>query len=44
MSATGQEQVKAHFGPVVNGFKLAKFNDTNDFKSLVTNQTAAVIL
>ncbi len=44
MSATGQEQVKAHFGPVVPGFKFAKFNDINDFKSLVTNQTAAVIL
>lgn len=44
MSATGQEQVKAHFGPVVHGFKFAKFNDINDFKSLVTNQTAAVIL
>ena len=42
MSATGQKKITDQFGPVVPGFKFAIFNDFNSFKSLTSNNTAAV--
>lgn len=44
MSATGQEAIKFNFEPVVPGFKFAEFNNFSSFKSLVTKDTAAVML
>ncbi|MGZ9517811.1 acetylornithine transaminase [Staphylococcus epidermidis] len=44
MSATGQKKITDQFGPVVPGFKFAIFNDFNSFKSLTSNNTAAVII
>ncbi len=44
MSATGQDKIKSGFGDVVPHFKYAVFNDIDSVKSLVTNQTAAVMI
>ena len=44
MSATGQDAIKLNFEPVVPGFKFAEFNNFSSFKSLVTKDTAAVML
>lgn len=44
MSATGQSKIKAGFGDVVPHFSYAKFNDINSVKSLITKDTAAIIL
>ena len=44
MSATGQDKIKSGFGDVVPHFKYALFNDIDSVKSLVTNQTAAVMI
>ena len=38
------EEITDQFGPVVPGFKFAIFNDFNSFKSLTSNNTAAVII
>ncbi|MBE9428416.1 acetylornithine transaminase [Staphylococcus epidermidis] len=44
MSATGQGKIKAGFGDVVPHFSYAKFNDINSVKSLITKDTAAIML
>ena len=44
LSATGQQKYKLPFKPILPGFKEAKFNDFDSFKSKVTGKTAAVML
>ncbi|WP_392461480.1 acetylornithine transaminase [Streptococcus parasuis] len=44
MSATGQEKIQLGFGPLVEGFHYAIYNDLEFVKQLVTENTAAVML
>ncbi len=44
MSATGQEKIQLGFGPLVEGFYYAIYNDLESVKQLVTENTAAVML
>ncbi|EFM30080.1 aminotransferase, acetylornithine/succinylornithine family [Streptococcus gallolyticus subsp. gallolyticus TX20005] len=44
MSATGQDQIKDGFGDVVPHFSYAIYNDLDSVKSLVTDDTAAIML
>lgn len=46
MSATGQPGSAQHNGyePLVPGFKYAKFNDLEDFKAAVTENTIAIMI
>ena len=44
MSATGQEKIQLGFGPLVEGFHYAIYNDLESVKQLVTENTAAVML
>ncbi|HFI0085493.1 TPA: acetylornithine transaminase [Streptococcus suis] len=44
MSATGQEKIQLGFGPLVEGFHYAFYNDLESVKQLVTENTAAVML
>lgn len=44
MSATGQEKIQIGFGPLVEGFHYAIYNDLESVKQLVTENTAAVML
>ncbi|HFH9925219.1 TPA: acetylornithine transaminase [Streptococcus suis] len=44
MSATGQEKIQLGFGPLVEGFRYAIYNDLESVKQLVTENTAAVML
>lgn len=44
MSATGQDKIKTGFGDAVPHFSYAKFNDLMSVKSLIDEQTAAVML
>jgi ornithine--oxo-acid transaminase len=34
----------AEYGPYTPGFKIAKYGDINDFKSKITNNTAAILI
>jgi acetylornithine/N-succinyldiaminopimelate aminotransferase len=44
LSATGQKKYKNCFKPILPGFKEAKFNDFDSFKSKVNSKTVAVML
>ncbi|HFU4350843.1 TPA: acetylornithine transaminase [Streptococcus suis] len=44
MSATGKEKIQLGFGPLVEGFHYAIYNDLESVKQLVTENTAAVML
>lgn len=44
MSATPQSKIQSGFGPLVPGFKYARFNDVDAFAAQVTDRTAAIIL
>ncbi|MBU1112533.1 MAG: aspartate aminotransferase family protein [Candidatus Omnitrophica bacterium] len=44
LSATAQSKYKKPFRPILAGFKEAKFNDFESFKSKVTPRTVAVLL
>lgn len=44
MSATGQKKFQAGFEPLVPGFDYVEFNDIEDLKKTITNNTCAVIL
>jgi acetylornithine aminotransferase len=44
LTATGQDKVKDGFDPLPTGFVYAPFNDTEAFKSLITDKTAAIML
>ncbi|NWF76610.1 MAG: acetylornithine transaminase [Nitrospirae bacterium] len=44
MSATGQEKFQAGFEPLVPGFDYVEFNDIENLKKTITNNTCAVIL
>ena len=46
LSATGQPHTACHigFGPMLPGFSYAEFNNLESFKSMITNDTAAIML
>ncbi|MCX5708070.1 MAG: aspartate aminotransferase family protein [Candidatus Omnitrophica bacterium] len=44
LSATGQTKYQQGFSPLVEGFKVVKFNDLNAVKSGITEDTVAVML
>lgn len=44
MSATGQDKIQKGFGDLVPNFKYAIFNDIDSVKSLISEQTAAIML
>ncbi|VUX12524.1 Acetylornithine aminotransferase [Streptococcus pasteurianus] len=44
MSATGQDKIKTGFGDGVPHFSYAIYNDLDSVKSLVTDDTAAIML
>ncbi len=44
MTATGQAKFQAGFEPLVPGFSYVVFNDIEDLKKTITNNTCAVIL
>lgn len=44
MSATGQEKIQVGFGPMLETFVYAPFNDIDAVKSLIDEETAAVML
>lgn len=44
MSATGQSKIKYGFGDGVPHFSFAKFNDIESVKSLISSDTAAIML
>jgi acetylornithine aminotransferase/acetylornithine/N-succinyldiaminopimelate aminotransferase len=44
ISATGQDKVKAGFGPLVPGFVHAEFNDLESVRALVNERTIAVLI
>mgnify|MGYP001358074728 CR=1 FL=1 len=44
MSATGQEKIQVGFGPMLEKFEYAPFNDINAVKHLIDSETAAVML
>lgn len=44
LTATGQEKFQKGFEPLVPGFRYAPFNDISSLKSLITENTCAVML
>lgn len=44
MAATGQEKVRSGFGPMLEKFAYATYNDINSVKELIDEDTAAVML
>ncbi|SDM59055.1 acetylornithine aminotransferase [Fictibacillus solisalsi] len=44
MSATGQEKIKAGFGPMVEGFEHVPFNDSNALDQAADADTAAIMI
>jgi len=44
LSATGQDKMKAGFGPLVPGFKHVPYNDAEAIKNAITPNTCAVLL
>lgn len=44
MSATPQEKIQGGFRPLLPGFKVARLNDIESFRQLVSDQTAAIFL
>ena len=44
MSATPQEKIQAGFRPLVPGFKVARFNDLESFRSQVDDTTSAILI
>lgn len=44
MSATGQEKIQVGFGPMLETFVYAPFNDIDAVKNLIDSETAAVML
>lgn len=44
LTATGQDKVQKGFEPLMPGFAYAPFNDFSALESLVTDQTAAIML
>ncbi len=44
MAATGQEKVRDGFGPMLESFSYAIFNDIDSVKELIDNRTAAVLI
>lgn len=44
MAATGQEKVRVGFGPMLERFAYATFNDISSVKSLLDENTAAVMI
>lgn len=44
MAASGDEKVKAGFGPAVPGFRPVPFNDLEAMRAAITPQTAAVLI
>jgi acetylornithine aminotransferase/acetylornithine/N-succinyldiaminopimelate aminotransferase len=44
IAATGQEKVKAGFGPAVEGFRHVPFNDLAAARAAVTPKTAAILI
>jgi acetylornithine aminotransferase len=44
LSATGQEKIRKHFEPLVEGFDTVPFNDVEAVKNAVTPETGAVML
>lgn len=44
MAATGQDKIREGFGPMLEKFEYATFNDIASVKQLIDNNTAAVML
>jgi len=44
LSATGQEKFRKGFGPMLEGFYFAEFNDINSLTARIDNSTCAVLL
>ncbi|MBO1002884.1 acetylornithine transaminase [Pseudogracilibacillus auburnensis] len=44
MAATGQEKVKTGFGPMLESFTYATFNDIESVKNAIDGKTAAIML
>lgn len=44
MAATGQDKIREGFGPMLEKFEYAVFNDIESVKSLIDDNTAAVML
>src|SRR5699024_4345953 len=44
MAATGQEKVRVGFGPMLESFAYADYNDIDSVKNLLDENTAAVML
>ncbi len=44
IAATGQEKIKAGFGPLMPGFIHLPFNDLEAFSKAITPQTAAILI
>ena len=44
IAATGQEKVRAGFGPVVPGFRHVPYNDLAAVRAAITDKTAAVLI
>ncbi len=44
LTATGQDKVKAGFGPLPEGFVYANFNDLQSIEEAITPKTAAVLV
>ncbi len=44
IAATGQEKIKAGFGPLMPGFVHLPYNDLEAFEKAVTPQTAAILI
>jgi acetylornithine/N-succinyldiaminopimelate aminotransferase len=44
LSATGQKKYQSGFEPLVEGFKIVKFNDLEAVKSAITGKTVAIML
>jgi len=44
LTATGQDKLKAGFGPMLTGFKHIEWNDADALKKAVSKKTAAIML
>lgn len=44
LTATGQDKVKAGFGPLPEGFAYADFNNLESVKKAITSKTAAILV
>ncbi len=44
LTATGQDKFKVGFDPLLPGIKHVAFNDINELKNAITNETCAVLL